>query len=182
MKFISRTLAILLLILPAVICIGQTSQSPQANPDKQAKAEEIIQLTHTDQLMQRVMAQMNERMKNQAAQQAARMNLNAEQKAAFDDYETKLNQLVTNAVNWEKMKPIMVQVYAETYTTDELEGILKFYRSPAGQSMVAKSPELMSKTMSLMMQQMSTLQPQIEQLTKDFQSKMQKAAPPAPTK
>ncbi|HZY62480.1 MAG TPA: DUF2059 domain-containing protein [Edaphobacter sp.] len=182
MKFISRTLAAFLLILPALVCVGQASQNPQGTSDKQAKAEEIIQLTHTDQLMQRVMAQMNERMKNQAAQQAARMNLNAEQKAAFDDYEAKLNQLLTSAVNWEKMKPIMVRVYAETYTVDELDGILKFYRSPAGQSMVAKSPELMSKTMTLMMQQMSTLQPQIEQLTKDLQSKIQKAAPTAPAK
>lgn len=181
MKLISRTLATLF-ILPVLVCVGQTSQTPQTTSQKQAKAEEIIQLTHTDQLMQRVMAQMNERMKAEEAQQAAHMNMNAEQKAAFDDYQTKLSQLITSSVNWEKMKPIMVQVYTETYTIEELDGILNFYRSPVGQSMVAKSPQLMSKTMSLMMQQMSTLQPQIEQLTKDFQSKMQKAAPAAPAK
>jgi len=75
------------------------------------------------------------------------------------------------------MKPVMVQAYTETYTDQELDGILNFYRSPAGQAMVAKSPELMSKTRTAMMQQIGALQPQVEQLTKDFAEKMKQPAP-----
>jgi len=100
-----------------------------------------------------------------------------EQKTAYDGYQQKLDQLLASYLSWDKMKPVMVQAYSETYTDQELDGILNFYRSPAGQAMVAKSPELMSKTRTAMMQQISALQPQVEQLTKDFADKMKQSAP-----
>ena len=36
----------------------------------------------------------------------------------------------------------MSKVYAETYTAEELEGLIAFYSSPVGQSVLAKAPEL----------------------------------------
>jgi hypothetical protein len=173
MKFITRALLALFLITPLLAHADQAS--------KQAKAEEIMQLTHVDQLMKRVMDQMTQRMQASATEQSARMHLTPDQQTAFSDYQAKLNQLITNSVSWDKIKPIMVKVYTETYTDEELDGILAFYRTPVGQSMIAKNPELMSKSMTLMMQQMSTLQPQIEQLSKDFATKMQQSTrTPAP--
>lgn len=172
MKCINRILLALLLLTPFFAHADQAS--------KQAKAEEIMQLTHVNQLMKRVMDQMTQRMQASATEQATRMHLTPDQQTAFNDYQAKLNQLITSSVQWEKIKPIMVQVYTETYTDEELDGILAFYRTPVGQSLIAKNPEIMSKTMTLMMQQMSTLQPQIEQLSKDFATKMQSTSTPAP--
>ncbi len=170
MKLITRTLLALLLITPLFAHADEAS--------KKAKIEELIQLTNMNHLMSQMLGQMTERMKASAAEQASSMNMNAAQKAIYDDYQQKVSQLLTDTVSWDKMKPVMIQVYSETYTDEELDGILNFYRSPAGQAMVAKSPQLMSKTMTLMVQQMSTLQPQIQQLTKDFAAQMQKSATP----
>lgn len=172
MKFITRILLALLLFAPLAAHADPPSSS------KQAKTEELLQLTHMDRLMTQMLGQMQERMKSASDQQAATMQMTLEQKTAFDDYQQKLDQLLASYLSWDKMKPIMVQVYSDTYTDQELDGILAFYRSPAGQAMVAKSPELMTKTRTVMMQQMGTLQPQVQQLTKDFAEKMQKSTPP----
>jgi uncharacterized protein len=173
MKLITRVLLALLFFTPLFAHADQTS--------KQAKVEELLQLTHMDRLMSQMLDQMTERMKASAEQQAAKMEFTPEQKTAYDDFQQKLSQLLGSYLSWEKMKPVMVQVYSETYTDEELDGILTFYRSPAGQAMVAKSPQLMSKTMTAMTEQMSTLQPQVQQLTKDFAAQMEKTAP-APAK
>ena len=169
MKFITRSLLVLLLITPIF--------ARADDPGKKAKVEELMQLTNMNQLMTQMLGQMSERMKASAAQQASTMNLTPAQKTTYDEYEQKVSDLITGSVNWDKMKPIVVQVYDETYTEDEIDGILNFYRSPAGKAMVAKAPQLMSKSMTLMMQQLITLQPQIQQLTKDFAAQMQKSAP-----
>lgn len=176
MKFITRILLAVFLVVPLAVHAQETATSSS----KQAKVEELLQLTHMDHLMSQMIDQMTARMKASADQQAATMNFTPEQKTIYDDYQQKLNQLLASYLNWDKMKPVMVQVYSDTYTDDELNGILNFYRSPAGQAMVAKSPQLMNKTMSAMMQQMSTLQPQVQQLSKEFAEKMQQKAPSAP--
>lgn len=169
MKFVTRILLALLLFTPLFAHADEAS--------KQAKAEELLQLTHMDHIMSQMIDQMTARMKATADQQAASMHFTPEQKSAYDDFQQKLNQLLASYLSWDKMKPLMVQVYSETYTDEELDGILNFYRSPAGQAMVAKTPELMSKSMNLMLQQMTTLQPQIQQLTRDFASQMKNATP-----
>lgn len=175
MKFITRILLALLLFAPIA-----AHADPPPTAGKQAKAEELLQLTHMDQLMSQMLDQMTARMKATSDQQAASLHMTPEQKTIYQDYQQKLNQLLTSYLNWDKMKPVMVQVYAETYTDEELDGILTFYRSPAGQAMVAKSPQLMTKSMSVMMQQMGPLQTQVQELTKDFAEKMKQSAP-APT-
>jgi hypothetical protein len=170
MKLITRTLLALLLITPLFAHADEAS--------KKAKVEELMQLSNMNQMMTQMLGQMSERMKASAAEQATSLKLTAAQQTVYDSYQQKISDLITGSVNWDKLKPIMVQVYTETYTEDEIDGILNFYRSPAGKAMVAKAPELMSKSMTLMMQQMRTLQPQIEQLTKDFAEQMQKSGPP----
>lgn len=172
MKFITRILLVLFLVAPVAV----HAQGTATSSSKQAKVEELLQLTHMDHLMSQMIDQMTARMKASADQQAANMNFTPEQKTIYDDYQQKLNQLLAGYLNWDKMKPVMVQVYSDTYTDDELNGILNFYRSPAGQAMVAKSPQLMTKTMSAMMQQMGTLQPQVQQLSKEFAEKMQQSS------
>ncbi len=169
MKFITRILLALFLFAP----FAAHAQPPSS---KQAKAEELLQLTHMDHMMTQMLGQMTERMKASTDQQAASMHMTPEQKTAYGEYQQKLDQLLASYLNWDKMKPVMVQAYSETYTDQELDGILNFYRSPAGQAMVAKSPELMSKTRTAMMQQIGALQPQVEQLTKDFAEKMKQPA------
>jgi uncharacterized protein len=175
MKFITRILLALFLFAP----LAAHADAPSS---KQTKAEELLKLTHMDQLMSQMLGQMTERMKASADQQAASMHMTPEQKTSYDDYQQKLDQLLASYLNWDKMKPVMVQAYSETYTDQELDGILNFYRSAAGQAMVAKSPELMTKTRTAMMQQIGALQPQVEQLTKDFAEKMKQSTPaPATT-
>lgn len=172
MKFITRILLALFLFAP----LAAHADAPAS---KQAKAEELLQLTHMDRLMTQMLDQMSMRMKTTADEQAASMHMTPQQKTLYDDYQQKLNQLLASNLTWDKMKPVMVQVYSDTYTDQELDGILAFYRSPAGQAMVAKSPELMTKTRNTMIERMSSLQSQVQQLSKDFAEKMQQAAAPS---
>ena len=60
--------------------------------------------------------------------------------------------------------PVIAELYASTFTEEELQGVIDFYKSPAGKSFVAKQPELMKKSMELNQAKMSAIMPQIQQL------------------
>lgn len=170
-----RLFFLLLLSLP----LSSIAHADEAS--KRAKIEELIQLTKLDQLLSQTSSQMTARMKQSAAQQNARHAFTPEQQKAVDLYIAQVQTITQNAVSWEKIKPMVLQVYSETYTDQELDGILAFYHSPAGQALIAKSPQLMSRTMQLVNTQITEVQPQIQKANEEFTQKMKELnSSPAP--
>jgi uncharacterized protein len=147
---------------------------------KRAKVEELLQVTKVNQLMDQMTQQMTTRMKTMAAQQTANRNVNPVQQKTIDDYIQQIQSITRSAVAWDKVKGPITQNYVETYTDEELDGIIAFYRSPAGQALINKSPQLMAKTMQLVQTQMTEVEPQIRQANEDFARKMKELGPIGP--
>ena len=57
--------------------------------------------------------------------------------------------LITNEMGWDKIKNDYISMYADTYTEEELQGQITFYKSPVGQATVSKEPELVKKSMEM---------------------------------
>jgi uncharacterized protein len=130
---------------------------------KSAKAEELLQLTQGDQLMK----SMEPMMKGMLAQ--ADKDMSAEQRAKVGDLQEKILELV--ATNLNKAKPALVKVYSDTYSEDEIDGILAFYKSPAGKAFIQKMPEVMQRSMPVMMQMIGDLQPELKKMMEGIKEK-----------
>ena len=164
----------LLLIFPTLAHADDAS--------RRAKVEEMIHITKMDQMMSQIMDQMSERMKTMTSQQTANLDMSADKRKVFDDYQAHIHQIMADSISWEKMRPLIVAIYSETYTDEELDGILAFYRTPAGQALIAKSPQLLAKTMDLVQKQMLDIQPKIQQATEEFTHQMKQVNSTAPAK
>jgi hypothetical protein len=66
------------------------------------------------------------------------------------------------------LKDDMVTAYASTFTAEELQGILDFYRSPIGKKLIEKTPQLTRKSMELQEKNFAKLWPKIEQAMKEY--------------
>ena len=77
----------------------------------------------------------------------------------------KMMDMMTQALSWDKMKDDYITLYAETFTEDEMKGMIAFYKSPAGQAFIKKQPELMKRSVELSQKKMLKLMPQIKTLT-----------------
>ncbi len=62
-------------------------------------------------------------------------------------FRAQLHALLDAPALVDEMVAVMVPLYADTYTVDEIRQLTAFYNSPLGQKMVAKSPELMDRSM-----------------------------------
>jgi len=145
--------------VPVSLIIGITllwcAPTPRADEaSKAAKAEELLQLTQGDQMVK----MMEPMMKGMVAQM--NKDMSAEQRAKVGEMQGRMMELV--AAKLSKAKPALVKVYTDTYTEDEIDGILAFYKSPVGKAFLQKMPEVMQRSMPVMMQMMGDLQPEIK--------------------
>ena len=162
----------LLTLLTALLLTLPLAHADDAS--KRTKVEDLLTLTKANQMVDQMLSQMTSAMKAQTDQQTADAHFTPAQQKLADQFQTRMQAIMQQFVSTDHLHPIFVQLYMDTYTEDELDGILTFYRSPAGQAFLAKTPQLVSRTVTVMQEQMADLQPQIQQAAKDFADQMAK--------
>jgi hypothetical protein len=53
-------------------------------------------------------------------------------------------------MSWATLRPMYVQIYRDTFTQKEVDGLIAFYKSPTGVAFVDKMPVVMQKSQALM--------------------------------
>lgn len=128
---------------------------------KQASIERILVLTKADTVLDQVFAQIKSMVASQVPPGAT-----AEQLAKAQESLGKILDLVKARMSWDKLHPQYVKLFDETYSREEIDGILAFYQSPAGRSMLEKMPLLISKSMAIAQSNMPELLPEIQRIVK----------------
>ncbi|HET9161464.1 MAG TPA: DUF2059 domain-containing protein [Caulobacteraceae bacterium] len=131
----------------ACLFVGGAAQA--APTDKQLDlAKRYVAAAHMADGVNTMMKQLQPMLMNQASAQ-----LTSDQKKILGDafdvaYAHYLDHYMTR----------IVPILAETYSEDELAGIVAFYESPTGQAMIAKSPALQEKLVPVAMDLVPDLQ------------------------
>ncbi len=127
---------------------------------KSAKIEQLLAAMNVEQQQKEMLGQIQQLVTSQVKSQMP----SQPDAAKIEDLQKKMFALIGEETSWQKMKPVFVQVYSDTYTEPEIDGILAFYKSPAGRAMVDKQPTLTSKMMTSMQAQMGEIMTKIQKL------------------
>ena len=101
-------------------------------------------------------------------------------KSAATQNANAIFDLIAKQLDWASVRKDYVALYASTFTEEELQGIIDFYKSAPGQAFVKKQPELMKKSMDLNQAKMAEIMPTIQQLIMQQSTKgSQVPRPPA---
>ena len=177
--------------LPALL-FGQSTPStakPAAaiDPKKVAAIEEIFRLTKPESMMQGALTQYKAAFHQAAtqgfSQEVRKFDDPAKYQPDFNRFEERVFAMLSQRLDWGKMKGQFEQVYADTFSLDELSGMAAFYRSPAGQAYINKTPSLMAKFSAIGQQQMVGAGPEINKMMTDFMADLKKrseASHPSP--
>jgi Uncharacterized protein conserved in bacteria (DUF2059) len=74
----------------------------------------------------------------------------------------------------------MIEVYRDSFTQHDVEEMFKFYRSPTGQTVVAKLPAVMQQMSQYSQQRPKDMIPKIQQLQRDTAAQMKAACDARP--
>jgi hypothetical protein len=160
------------LLLLAVLTF---SLSTQAAPPADQSINQLLQLTKVDRQMDSVLAQMEGAMKASLQQATKGKPLSANEQAILDRQQAKMTGIIKEELSWNKMKDLYVQVYRETFSQEEIDGLIAFYRTPVGQSFVSRQPELMKRTMTIMQQRMTPMMQRIQKMSEETALELKKA-------
>lgn len=83
--------------------------------------------------------------------------------------------LMNKEMSWDNLKAPFVNLYAESFSAEELDALVKFYESPIGKKLVDKQPEIQQKSMALTRKLVSDITMKVHALTKELMDKQQAA-------
>ncbi len=139
---------------------------------KRAKIEELFKLIQIERTIDQISVQQVAQAKSVMKTMAPNGSVTPDQQKDLDAFLDKVVGITREAVNWQKLEPQFVDLYMNTYSEEEVDGIVAFYRSPAGQVMVAKQPELLSKSQAISQAQLAAIQPKLREAVMEFAQQM----------
>jgi uncharacterized protein len=172
MKFLT-TLLFAVLALPAL--------AQDAKPTA-ASVRQLFEAMHSSSMVDTYVKQVETTMRTALQQATAGQTPNAKQKKIVEDLQTRIMALVKEQLNWADLEPTLIEVYRDTFTQREVEGMLKFYHSEAGQAVITKLPTVMQESMARIQGRVNALTPKIVQLEQDTAAQIKAAGDgqPAP--
>jgi hypothetical protein len=85
----------------------------------------------------------------------------------YKEAEPKIIVMAREATSFEKLKPFLVQSYSEVFTEEELQKMIEFYATPAGQKTLEKMPLLQQKAMLQSQATLKALMPEIQRVIQE---------------
>ena len=152
----------------------QPALAQEPKPSEQS-INRLFEVMHTSQLLDTYAVQIDTAMRASLRQGPEWVQLNAEQQQILDDMSAELTSLVRHEISWESVRPMMVEVYRNTFSAHEVDEMVKFYQSPTGQAVIAKLPAAMTQAMQAMQQHVSALTPRLAQLHHETLSALKRA-------
>jgi uncharacterized protein len=128
----------------------------------------LLEVTKAESMIDQAYASVEQLIKQSLAQESAGRTVTDEQRRLLDLMPAKIGALMRDEMSWTKMQPIYVGIYQETFTQEEIDGLIAFYRSAVGQSFVSKMPAVMNRSMAVMQVQMQTLMPKLKRAMEDL--------------
>lgn len=164
----------------AVLCLSVPGSHAQADAAKRAKVEQLFTVMRLDHTMDQIMTAIQQQTSAVLRSAPGYAQMTPQQKRISQQFQSKVMALATQSVGWKAMEPEMVTLYASTYSEQEIDGLLAFYKSPVGQTMLEKTPELTQKSMAIAQQRAGALQPRLQQLLVEFTKEYEAASPAKP--
>lgn len=153
-----------------------------AEPPKPETIEELLVVSKAQTMLDSVYKNVDESMAVSMNQALSQLPGDNEEKRAYaESFSRKMSKIMRDELSWDSLKPMYVRIYSDSFTQEELVGVLDFYKTPAGQAMVNKMPLVMQKSMAEMQQRMGPMMQKISQAAQESldEAKARQAAKPA---
>ena len=155
MKHFTRIFALAVLLAAAPFAAAQQPS--------EAQVDRLLEVMRAKETLDATLPQVQAMQQQMVAQMTADQDLDEEDRARINRMLESTNSSLATVLTWERMGPLYRDIYAQTFTAEDVEAIIGFYESPAGQKTLDKMPQLMQNTMNAVQQLVMPLLQQLEQ-------------------
>ncbi|MEO0453796.1 MAG: DUF2059 domain-containing protein [Verrucomicrobiota bacterium] len=143
----------------------QSSPSDTTAPSEANRlAAELLELTGTKQIV----SQIKQQIQTRQLQVLQARGLRPDDTEGANLYLDELDTFLDSQLSWDKFEPEFVGLYTNVFSQEELKGLVDFYRSPLGDKILTKMPQLLQQTAQLTQSRAQALSPDIQRITEEF--------------
>jgi len=146
-------------ICAAILLVVTPSSAQEVS--KEAKVERLLMINGVEAQYDRFSQAVWSQFLTQVFAGAMPADATPEDRAQATEAQRQIEELIMSETGWAKSQREFVRLFSETFTMEEVDGMLEFYESPVGQAMVKKIPELMAKGEAFGNAQMQEVLPKI---------------------
>ena len=152
-----------IMIVALLFSVVVTSSLFAGEASYKRAALELLEVANTQEMLDQMMTSITSMME----QQFKAMKLPPEGKEAAAAFQKEIMVWFSDFFAWEQIQDLYVDIYVKVFTEDELKEIIQFYRSPLGQKLLNKMPELLQESIEKM-------QILVQDKMPEFQERLQK--------
>ena len=171
----TRILFTLTLCAALVDAADNPSASPSTAPTE-ASIKQLLEVAQAHKLVDSVIAQMDSLMQQTIAQATKGQQISAKVQKDIDQRRTEMLAMMKDLLDWKKLEPMYVRIYQKTFSQQEVDGMITFYKTPAGQAVISKMPAAMQNSIDEMQQMMGPVMQRMQQIQQDVVAEMKAEA------
>ena len=153
-----------ILIALAICCPVAHAADP---PPSDASVKQLLEVTQAHKLLDSTMAQMNGFMTQMMQQATQGQKITPQIQKDIEKRQSQMTADLKELLDWNKLEPMYTRIYQKSFTQQEVDGIIGFYKTTAGQAVINKMPVVLQNTLSEMQQMMD---PMIQRMRQDQQA------------
>jgi hypothetical protein len=133
-----------------------------AGPPTEASLEKLFEMTRTESLLEAMLQQVEQSIRAGMLSTAQDRPLSPEQRRILEQAPARLAAALRQELNWSVLKPLYLQIYGDVLDQAEVDGMIAFYETPAGQATIGKMPMIMQRSMVATQERLRSLMPRVE--------------------
>lgn len=151
-----------------LLALAVASVPALAAPPTDGDINRLLSASRAQSMIDTMVPQIEAMQQQQQFQQvAAQRQLNAQQQEQLKRIQARTSQTLRQAMSWQQLRPMYVDLYKKTFSKEDVLAMAEFYESPAGQSLLDKTPALMQNVVVAIQARM---QPLFADLQKDLEA------------
>jgi uncharacterized protein len=155
------------LVIGLVIALGLCAGPVGAAPPSSESVERLMQVMQVQSQLETTYAQVLPALQSSMRQTLATQLKSEEAARLFDAVQPRVNALLLEQLSWARLKPAFARIYGETFSQEEIDGLIVFYQGPVGSALISKTPQLMQRSIQLMQERMAPMMQKIAEVTKE---------------
>ena len=138
-----------------------------STPASEASIRQLLELSAARKLADSVMKQMDTLMQQTIAEAARGQQISPKVQKDIDRRQAEVMGLLKDLLDWAKLEPLYIRIYQKSFNQAEVDGMIAFYKTPAGQAVIGKMPAVMQNTMEEMQQMMTPVMQKMQRMQQE---------------
>jgi uncharacterized protein len=131
------------------------------SPPSEASIQQLLEVMQVHKSIDSTLVQLDAFTKSTMQQATQGHSVTPKLQADMDKRHDEMMAMIKETLEWSKLEPMYVRIYQKSLTQKDVDGMIAFYKTSAGEAVITKVPVIMQNTLAEMQQ---IMKPMMEKL------------------